>query len=232
MSDLGGKRTCCSPRRFRARRTMQISSVFLAATVASSSPSLAVPATTTVGSALSLVADSAEATPGKKLHDRLFAALKAARNEAEGRQIENEIWHFWLAEAPDSETRTLIDDAMKKRGVYDTEGAEALLDKAVARSPDYAEAYNQRAFVRFLRDDMDGALDDADRALALEPKHFGAMAGRALILMRQGRFRLAQDQLRQAVAIHPFLKERSMIVPSEPGQAPQPAPTPSKGIDL
>ena len=178
------------------------------------------------------VADIAKAKPGAELRDRLFTALKAARNEAEGQAIENEIWHFWLAEAPDSDTRALVEDAMKKRGVYDTEGAEALLDKAIAKSPEYAEAYNQRAFVRFLRDNMDGALEDADRALELEPKHFGAMAGRALILMRQGRARLAQHQLRQAVAIHPFLKERSMIVPAEPDGSPKPAPMPSKGIDL
>ena len=176
----------------------------------------------------------APANPGEVLHDRLFAALKAARNEAEGQAIENEIWRFWLADAPDSATRSLVDEAMKKRGVYDTEGAEALLDEAVAKSPAYAEAYNQRAFVRFLREDMDGALADADRALELEPKHFGAMAGRALILMRQGRFRLAQDQLHQAVAIHPFLKERSMIVPTDPAAGAPPAPEPSKpkGIDL
>ena len=176
---------------------------------------------------------SAEAPskPGAQLHDRLFIALKAATSEAEGRAIENEIWRFWLAEAPDSETRALIEDAMTKRGVYDTEGAEALLDEAIAKSPNYAEAYNQRAFVRFLRENMDGALEDADRALALEPKHFGAMAGRSLILMRQGRFRLAQDQLRQAVAIHPFLKERSMIVPTK-GAKPSPERTQPKGIDL
>lgn len=175
---------------------------------------------------------TAKARPGAQLHDRLFVALKAARSEADGRAIENEIWRFWLAEAPDSETRALIDEAMKKRGVYDTEGAEALLDDAISKSPNYAEAYNQRAFVRFLRDDIDGALEDADRALAREPKHFGAMAGRAMILMRQGRFRLAQDQLRQAVEIHPFLKERSMIVPTEPGRAPETVPSQPKGIEL
>ena len=53
------------------------------------------------------------------------------------------------------------------------------------------------------------------------------MAGRALILMRQGRVELAQKQLRAAVAVDPFLKERSMLVP-EPGEAPAQRP----GVDL
>lgn len=53
--------------------------------------------------------------------------------------------------------------------------------------------------------------------LALEPKHFGAMAGQAIIRMRQGRMRAAQSILRRAVEIHPFLAERAMIVP-RPGE--------------
>ena len=81
--------------------------------------------------------------------------------------------------------------------------------------------------MRFLQEDFDGALADVDHAIALEPRHFAAMSGRAIILMRQGRFRLAQTQLREAVAIHPFLKERAMIVPEAPD-----TPAAPGGIDL
>ncbi|HEY9056079.1 MAG TPA: tetratricopeptide repeat protein [Aurantimonas sp.] len=118
-----------------------------------------------------------------------------------------------MSAAPDSTTRRLVDDAMNRRGDYDFAGARQLLDKAITRAPAYAEAFNQRGFIRFLQDDFDGALEDVDRAIELEPRHFAAMAGRAHILMRQGRFRLAQAQLREAVNIHPFLKERTMLVP-------------------
>ncbi|MCP3054289.1 tetratricopeptide repeat protein [Aurantimonas marianensis] len=143
----------------------------------------------------------------------LFAALKSATSEAEGRAAETAIWRFWMSAAPDPIARRLVDDAMKRRGDYDFAGARQLLDKAITRAPAYAEAFNQRGFIRFLQDDFDGALEDVDRAIELEPRHFAAMAGRAHILMRQGRFRLAQAQLREAVNIHPFLKERTMLVP-------------------
>lgn len=156
--------------------------------------------------------------------DGLFAALKAAPSEAAARAIEDRIWRRWM-EAPDRRTEELVQEAMARRGVYDFAGARTLLDEAVARAPDYPEAYNQRGFVRFLQDDYDAALEDVDRAIAIEPRHFAAMAGRALILMRQGRHQLAQAQLRQAIEIHPFLKERSLLVggPDEP---------PRPGIDL
>ena len=156
--------------------------------------------------------------------DRLFAALKTAPNEAAARAIEDTIWRRWM-QAPDRHTQGLVREAMARREVYDFAGARALLDEAVAAAPNYAEVYNQRGFVLFLQDDFDAALQDVDRAIELEPRHFAAMAGRALILMRQGRHRLAQAQLRRAVAIHPFLKERSLIV-GEPEKPPRP------GVDL
>ncbi|MBO0903542.1 tetratricopeptide repeat protein [Jiella sonneratiae] len=157
---------------------------------------------------------------------RLFARLRAARDEASARAIEDRIWRRWM-EAPDEKTGALLREAMARREVYDFAGARTLLDAAVAGAPDYAEAWNQRGFVRFLQEDFDGALEDVDRAIAIEPRHFAAMAGRALILMRQGRHRLAQDQLRAAVAIDPFLKERSLLV------APTGGPAPAKGqVDL
>lgn len=158
---------------------------------------------------------------------RLFATLKNAATEAEGRAAEAAIWRHWMEAAPDAATRRLVEEAMDRRGSYDFAGARALLDTAVAAAPDYAEAFNQRGFVRFLQEDFDGALADVDRAIALEPRHFAAMSGRAIILMRQGRFRLAQTQLREAVAIHPFLKERAMIVPEAPD-----TPAAPGGIDL
>ena len=158
--------------------------------------------------------------------DDLYSALKQAKDEATARQIENRIWQRWMR-APDSRTGDLVREAMDRRGVYDFAGAKTLLDEAVARSPDYAEAYNQRGFVLFLQDDYDGALADVDRAIEREPRHFAAMAGRAMILMRQGRHQLAQTQLREAVAIHPFLKERGLIV-GEPAKPLQTLP----GVDL
>ncbi|MEX6508011.1 hypothetical protein [Jiella sp. M17.18] len=159
--------------------------------------------------------------------DRLFEALRSARSEAAARAAESAIWQMWM-QAPDTETGRLLAEAMRRRESYDFAGARELLDEAVARAPNYAEAYNQRGFVRFLQDDDDGALEDVDRAIALEPRHFAAMAGRALILMRQGRAELAQQQLRAALAIDPFLKERALLAPSpeNPPLAPRP------GVDL
>jgi len=143
--------------------------------------------------------------------ERLFAALASARSSEEAGAIAFQIWALWFR-APNAEARDLMDQAMERRRVYDFSGALAILDKLVALTPDWAEAWNQRATIRFLKEDYDGSLADIERVLNLEPKHFGALAGQALILMRYGRFDTAQSVLRKAIEINPFLAERGLLV--------------------
>lgn len=145
--------------------------------------------------------------------ERLFERLRNAPTEADGRAAEDAIWRHWMAQGPTADIRKDVDAAMSARSGYDFARALKLLDGVVARAPDYAEGWNQRAFIHFLRDELDESLADIDRALALEPRHFAALSGRAIILMRQGRMELGQKALREAVEIHPWLKERSMLIP-------------------
>ncbi|MBC7281788.1 tetratricopeptide repeat protein [Hoeflea sp.] len=152
------------------------------------------------------------ATPREKL----FTALKNAKTEREGRIAENAIWDWWVSQAPTPEVRGAIDRGMERRGSHDFEAAEAALDIVVREAPSYAEGWNQRAFVRFLRDDVDGALSDLEKAVELEPDHFGAWSGMYHLLKRIGRPEAAIAALSRAVAIHPWLKERGML-PPDPG---------------
>ena len=152
--------------------------------------------------------------------ERLFAALKAARTEPEGREAENAIWRWWLNQAPTLEVRDAIDHGMERRESYDFEAAETAFNIAVRDAPDYAEGWNQRAFARFLRDNIDGALSDLERAVELEPDHFGAWSGMFHILLQMGRTEVAYAALERAVTIHPWLKERGMLPPDADADRP------------
>ncbi len=143
--------------------------------------------------------------------ERLFRYLAEARDEAEARAMEDEIWRHWM-QAPDTAAADLMAKAMERRGNYDYAGAVAILDELIALAPEWAEAWNQRATIRFLQGDLTGSLADIEETLQREPRHFGAMAGMALILTQQGRVPQAQTILRDAVKIDPFLRERTMIV--------------------
>lgn len=144
---------------------------------------------------------------------RLFSALKSATSEKEARQIEHEIWQYWLDLAPEPEIRAMVDQGMRHRSSYDFEAAEKILDKAVEVAPSYAEARNQRAFVHFLRENNSRALADLENTLKLEPDHFGALSGMYHVLMRMGRTKAALSALSHAVEIHPWIQERHLLPP-------------------
>ena len=144
--------------------------------------------------------------------DALFARLKATKDEAEGETIVAEIWRLWLQSG-----NAEIDDAMQ-RAVLAMGRVPALalpiLDDIVARAPQWAEGWNKRATVLYLLGEHDRSLADIDRVLALEPRHFGALAGIGLIRMDKGESRQALAAFRRALAVNPFLKERLGLIPA------------------
>jgi tetratricopeptide (TPR) repeat protein len=146
----------------------------------------------------------------------LFEELREAPTEMRGREVADRIWRSWHV-APDAEAQALLDTGRRRLREADYAEAERVLSELVAYCPDYAEGWNQRAFARFLSGDLDGALADLDRTLELEPMHFGALTGRALTLLGQGRAELGQQALRAAVAVNPWITERHLLA-EPPGQ--------------
>ncbi len=57
----------------------------------------------------------------------------------------------------------------------------------------------------------DKSLADIEQTLAREPRHFGALAGRALIYHTLGKRDEALQAIREALEIHPFLPERALF---------------------
>ena len=170
--------------------------------------------------ALVTMAPSTLLAAGESQREQLFAALKNAKNEAEGRAAENAIWRWWLNQAPTLAVRDAIDLGMERRESYDFEAAEAAFDIAIRDAPTYAEGWSQRAFIRFLRDNIDGSLSDLEKAVELDPDHFGAWSGMYHVLMRMGRTGVAYSALARAVQIHPWLKERGLLPPDPDAKRP------------
>lgn len=147
----------------------------------------------------------------------LFEALRTAPTEQIGDAIADQIWRFWFRQGPDEQSNQIMARAMERRESHDYAGAIEQLDELVTVAPGWAEAWNQRATILFFQEKFDRSLEDVEKVLALEPKHFGALAGKGVILMHQGRVELGQQALREAVKVHPWLKERGMLLKA-PGQ--------------
>ncbi|MCV3271227.1 tetratricopeptide repeat protein [Roseobacter sinensis] len=147
--------------------------------------------------------------------ETLFAEARDANTEQDGRALSQQMWQLWLT-APDAAAQEVLDRGMRKREVYDFVGALTDFDRLAEYCPLYAEGFNQRAFVHFLRQDYDLALVDLDVALRLQPRHVGAQSGRALTLMHLDRIDEARAQLEDALHNNPWLSERFLMAEGGP----------------
>lgn len=142
--------------------------------------------------------------------DELFARLKSAPDEASARQITEQIWIYWTTPA-DPVLAARMQEVLMLRQRADFPAVIALLDDIVRDHPTYAEGWNQRATVYFLLRNYEQSLADIEKVLQYEPRHFGALVGRAVIYDSQGKRDLAVRDMAAALAIHPFLVERAMF---------------------
>jgi len=140
----------------------------------------------------------------------LFADLAGAKSDAEARGIEDRLWTFWRSFA-DAQSRELLEEARQAELGFDYDEAIIYLKGLVEHAPQFAEGWNQLAYVYFLASRYDESLKTIDRVLALEPMHYAALAGEGIILMQQGKPVEAQIPLKRALAIDPWLKERNLI---------------------
>ncbi len=141
-------------------------------------------------------------------NSKLFDALANASTQLDGQLAESAIWQYWFNQAPTAEARGLLDAAIERREAYDFEAAEAHLDKLIEIEPGYAEGYNQRAFIRFLRENFVESKADLEKTLTMVPNHFAALAGLYQVHSRLGEQDQALVNLARAVGLHPWLKER------------------------
>jgi tetratricopeptide (TPR) repeat protein len=140
----------------------------------------------------------------------LFAALAAAKSDAEAREIEDRLWTFWRSLA-DEQSRQLLEKSHEAQLRFAYAEALAFNKAVVEHAPQFAEGWNQLGYVYFLAGDYDASLAAIERLLALEPMHYAALAGKGIILFYEGKVQDAQAPLKRALAINPWLKERNLI---------------------
>lgn len=141
-----------------------------------------------------------------KLHE-LFQRLKLRElPPPEAQAVEDQIWRIWHASG--SPSTDLLLERVESMMASDTlEPAVKLLDEVIALSPDFAEGWNKRATVYFLRNDFRAALRDTEHALRLEPRHFGAWSGLGAIFLELGQDAKALQAYQEALKINPHLPD-------------------------
>jgi tetratricopeptide (TPR) repeat protein len=134
---------------------------------------------------------SNEAVAGR-LHDEDFEVRQLAADA---------LWKLWFR--GDSEINNL--DLQRLARTRDRQKAAAGLDRLIAKAPRFAEAYNQRAILAFSMKQYERSIIDCEKALELNPYHFGAQAGIGQCYLQLRRHKSALKAFRQALRINPNL---------------------------
>jgi tetratricopeptide (TPR) repeat protein len=136
--------------------------------------------------------------------DDLYARLAASKDVDETSGLVAAIDRLELASGSDAGD-LIMARAMAAMGEKNYEVAGSLLDKLIDLDPQWAEAWNKRATLRFILDDDEGSMADIAHVLKIEPRHFGALSGMGMIFERQGFRDDALKAYRRALAIAPQL---------------------------
>ena len=137
--------------------------------------------------------------------DPLFDRLKTVE-PSDYKPIEEKIWQEW------SKSGSPAMDLLLERGRAALE--DKRIDEAIGHftaltdhAPQFAQGWHARATAYYEAQLYGPAIADLQIALRLEPRHFGAMSGLAVILEDLDRPAQALEVLREVEAIHPHRED-------------------------
>jgi tetratricopeptide (TPR) repeat protein len=133
---------------------------------------------------------------------QLYGKLAIAPSADAARHIVASIERLW------GYSGSATADLLFRRAIAMTEPSRhdlalKLLTATVELQPDFADAWNRRAYIYYLQDDYERALGDLRRVLALEPNHFKALEGLARILREVGEKKGAREAFKRLLIVHP-----------------------------
>jgi tetratricopeptide (TPR) repeat protein len=149
--------------------------------------------------------------------DKLFNQLKNINNLSSAQIVENKIWKIWEQHPSDDRKgfrlTELLDQGTLLINSRDLNKAYELFSQIIAVDPNWSEAWNKRALVLYLLKRYESSLDDIKITLTLEPRHFGALSGRALNYIELNQYEKAIKSYEDAQKIYPAIDGAKKMIP-------------------
>jgi tetratricopeptide (TPR) repeat protein len=139
--------------------------------------------------------------------DSLFinSLLEDLKNSDESvrEQATRKLWRIWFQQKGVYGLE-IIERSQKLFDAGEITEAEVLLSDLISDQPDFAEAWNRRAFLYYSTSEYQKSLADCRRVIEINPVHFGALHGMGLCYAALGRYGDAIKAFRSALEIQPF----------------------------
>ena len=146
----------------------------------------------------------------QNLVDKLLLDLKSSDLNIRERAT-SQLWRIWFWQKGKIPLEQ-IEESERLLAEGDVVSATSILDDLVDAVPDFAEAWNRRAVLRFVTQDYDRAIADCEKAIELNPVHFGALHGLGLCHAALGDYLAAIGAFRSALDIQPHAIENQRLI--------------------
>ena len=143
--------------------------------------------------------------------EKYFVDLKNSKDLYEAIMIENNIWNLWNLHPNNKFLTNKLELGTELMESGQHKYAYKIFSNIIFEDPNWPEAWNKRATVLFLMNDYELSLKDIEKTLDLEPRHFGALSGRAQIYIDRKEYQKALDNLIQTKEIYPLSKASKVI---------------------
>ncbi|MEM1137304.1 MAG: hypothetical protein AAGI07_15810 [Bacteroidota bacterium] len=117
--------------------------------------------------------------------DKLFHQLREANGEKEIAEIETVIWSVWM-DAGSQTINAKMEEGMVFMDDEDYHEAIKVFKEMEKRWVTYSEVWNKKATAYYLNGEFNNSLINIEKTLAIEPRHFGALSGKATIYREIG----------------------------------------------
>jgi tetratricopeptide (TPR) repeat protein len=124
---------------------------------------------------------------------------------------ENSIWQVW-SRSGDAKVDALFAIGVEQMSAGDAAGAIETFTRIIRAKPDFAEGWNKRATVYFLRGEYEKSLKDCDEVLKRNPQHWGVLSGYGQIYLRLGQPEQALAYFQRALQINPNLGQVEAMI--------------------
>jgi tetratricopeptide (TPR) repeat protein len=124
-------------------------------------------------------------------------------NETIRDQATQNLWQLWFQQKG-TYGFDILRESQILLGSGQLQQAEAILTDLIQDQPDFAEAWNRRAVLRYLQGDYRQSLSDCQTVIALNAVHFGALHGMGLCHAALEDYPAAIQAFRRALEIQPY----------------------------
>ena len=143
--------------------------------------------------------------------EELFHELKNINSNSVF-QTEQKIWKLWSTHPTNDKLTARLEEGSQFVRDQNYSRAIDIFTEVINLDKNWAEAWNKRATVFYLIGEFQESQKDIDKVLALEKRHFGALAGQGLVNIQLKNYEKAIRSYQKAQEIYPAMKSPKIMI--------------------